>query len=665
MSVQALLQPQATSDFHPQTLQHSSAPQSYRASHSILSVASEPDALPHSQHSKPAHLMSPLFSQDPVSVRGSTLPAAKTESNGDDLPLGAQPRQTRLKKEASLRRKSASLHAADPLSTIVLKPSIHVETNAHTRNQQSRASSSSYNKRLEPKSHKPATVNSQQPQLKTGKIKKRNPKTSRRGNDKKRTASNGRKILSQSLIDLSGDEDSDVDFQSKARTRSQSNRNAMPNSVRKESSDDSSSGKPRKRKLEKEANNSSSDRNTPGDNEISSKIASKRRRTTTQQPETGAANVGVRQSPRLAENREAASQSRREPSRSNCEAVSDKQKRKHASSSEHLDNISNDKPMMEKGYNTDSSDDFLPTSERSEQFEKQKAKWRDLRENKRKSSATDKEKATPRKSKSKKRKRTGGKKSASDGEFTDDCVEDGSSDSDSQRPSQKESQPLEVKITSLSTLRRRRKTDFEEERKHLSTDELSDLRLAFVNHYPPPPSNAQAQGRFEMKYGREMSQSMIKGIWEKELKSWSERWWTLYTEFNKEARGKKLAKPVDKNPTITTTEAAQWAQEFYNVNGEARRQQDSVLTPTEEKTSRQPVEDVNSSAGELNGGVAKTTKAADEAVNDKPTPAQSICDATNSRVESDQRAEALKSSNSEDSDFVVSTQVIGTQSRDS
>lgn len=108
-------------------------------------------------------------------------------------------------------------------------------------------------------------------------------------------------------------------------------------------------------------------------------------------------------------------------------------------------------------------------------------------------------------------------------------------------------------------------------RKRLSSEELSTLRLAFVKHYPPPPSNMQAQGRYEQKYGTEMSTQMIKGLWEKELKPWSDRWWALYQEFNDEARAKKLVKKPSVDPTIVSREAEKWAATFYKANGDARQ----------------------------------------------------------------------------------------------
>lgn len=107
-------------------------------------------------------------------------------------------------------------------------------------------------------------------------------------------------------------------------------------------------------------------------------------------------------------------------------------------------------------------------------------------------------------------------------------------------------------------------------RKKMSSDELTTIRLAFVKFYPPPPSNMQAQGRYERMYGGEMPPAVIRGLWLKELKPWSDRWWSFYTDFNEIVRAKKLEKPPDKNPTITEAEAMRWAKEFHKEHGEAR-----------------------------------------------------------------------------------------------
>ncbi|KAI0565920.1 hypothetical protein FGB62_13g235 [Gracilaria domingensis] len=223
------------------------------------------------------------------------------------------------------------------------------------------------------------------------------------------------------------------------------------------------------------------------------------------------------------------------------------------------------------GGQSDSSDDcedFVPTSERGRQFEAMKAKWNASRRAAGEQSTTPKKGAKRSTKKQKKRKRTPAKSNASDGDNT--RVDDQDSDSYSPNASQRGSQPLNVKITSLATGRRKKKVDYEDERKRLTENELSTIRIAFTAHYPLPPSNAQVQGRFEMKYGREMSQAMIQGLWEKELKHWSERWWSLYMSFNNVVRGKKLAKPVDKNPSLSKKEVEGWAKSFYEEHGDAR-----------------------------------------------------------------------------------------------
>lgn len=104
----------------------------------------------------------------------------------------------------------------------------------------------------------------------------------------------------------------------------------------------------------------------------------------------------------------------------------------------------------------------------------------------------------------------------------------------------------------------------------LTSEELSTLRLAFVKHYPTPPSNLQAQAGFERDYGILMTPKMVEGHWKNVLEPWSKRWWDFYGMFNDVARERKLLKPRDRDPTIKACEAARWAENFYKEHGDAR-----------------------------------------------------------------------------------------------
>lgn len=104
----------------------------------------------------------------------------------------------------------------------------------------------------------------------------------------------------------------------------------------------------------------------------------------------------------------------------------------------------------------------------------------------------------------------------------------------------------------------------------LTSDELSILRMAFVKYYPTPPSNLQAQARFEQLYGMTMTTKMVQGLWKNELEPWSKRWWDFYGMFNDIAREHKLLKPRDRDPTIKDHEAERWAKQFYKKHGDAR-----------------------------------------------------------------------------------------------
>lgn len=133
----------------------------------------------------------------------------------------------------------------------------------------------------------------------------------------------------------------------------------------------------------------------------------------------------------------------------------------------------------------------------------------------------------------------------------------------------------------------------------LTGEELSRLRLAFVKHYPTPPSNLQAQARFEQLYGMSMTAKMVEGLWKNELEPWSKRWWDFYGMFNDVARKQKLLKPRDRDPTIKACEAAKWAENFHKQHGEARipslddkgtpikpNDEDCVIESSEEKEVR-------------------------------------------------------------------------------
>lgn len=101
----------------------------------------------------------------------------------------------------------------------------------------------------------------------------------------------------------------------------------------------------------------------------------------------------------------------------------------------------------------------------------------------------------------------------------------------------------------------------------LSPDELTLIREAFVSFFPTPPSNMQCQGLYEAEHGREMSEAMIRNVWESTLKPWSERWWKLYHDFKSIVKQKKLEKPRDKDPTLKNGELTVWANSFYEKHG--------------------------------------------------------------------------------------------------
>jgi hypothetical protein len=99
---------------------------------------------------------------------------------------------------------------------------------------------------------------------------------------------------------------------------------------------------------------------------------------------------------------------------------------------------------------------------------------------------------------------------------------------------------------------------------------MSLVRLAFCVHYPPPPSNMAAAGRYELKYGRGMSKDMESALWVKELKPWSERWWSLYSMFGDVVREKKMAKSLDMCTNLSKADTKRWAAAFYKEHGDAK-----------------------------------------------------------------------------------------------
>lgn len=144
-------------------------------------------------------------------------------------------------------------------------------------------------------------------------------------------------------------------------------------------------------------------------------------------------------------------------------------------------------------------------------------------------------------------------------------------------------EPIQLSIKALPQRRRRsstRRIELEYLRNHMTGDELSILRMAFVKLYPVPPSNLQAQSRYEQQYGTQMPSNMVKGLWEMELKPWSDRWWQFYTQFNDVAREKKKGKREDRDPTVTKAEAERWAKEFHQEKGDARLPRAATETET-------------------------------------------------------------------------------------
>lgn len=121
-------------------------------------------------------------------------------------------------------------------------------------------------------------------------------------------------------------------------------------------------------------------------------------------------------------------------------------------------------------------------------------------------------------------------------------------------------------------------------RSRMSCDELSIVRAAFCKYYPSPPSNMEAQGRYEFTHGKSMSLGLEQSLWERELKPWSNRWWTLYQMFNDEVRDHKMKKSLHKSTAVSMSECNRWAKAFYETHGDARRHAGAPCHISEEKT---------------------------------------------------------------------------------
>jgi hypothetical protein len=106
----------------------------------------------------------------------------------------------------------------------------------------------------------------------------------------------------------------------------------------------------------------------------------------------------------------------------------------------------------------------------------------------------------------------------------------------------------------------------------LSEEEMARIRQEFCVHYPPPPSNMAAAGRYELENKREMTTEMRDALWETELKPWSDRWWMLYGMFTDLVRAKKMEKPVTHSTEVTRKECKWWAKAFREEHGDARPQ---------------------------------------------------------------------------------------------
>jgi len=70
----------------------------------------------------------------------------------------------------------------------------------------------------------------------------------------------------------------------------------------------------------------------------------------------------------------------------------------------------------------------------------------------------------------------------------------------------------------------------------MESEELRTLRIVFEEYYPTPPNNLQAQAQLETEWRRELTENQKNILWEKQLKRWSDKWWSFYHRFNDEAR---------------------------------------------------------------------------------------------------------------------------------
>lgn len=106
----------------------------------------------------------------------------------------------------------------------------------------------------------------------------------------------------------------------------------------------------------------------------------------------------------------------------------------------------------------------------------------------------------------------------------------------------------------------------------LSEIEMAFIREEFCVHYPPPPSNMAAAGRYELANRREMTKEMRDALWKSELKPWSDRWWMLYGMFTDFVRAEKMKKPLTSSTDVRRGECKMWSKSFRSQHGDARPQ---------------------------------------------------------------------------------------------
>lgn len=513
-----------------------------------------------SQQTEHAYMLRPLFPEDPKEIKDSPLPVPEKQKP-TGMSLRSVQRKAQTKEETPLRRKSAPLHTGDLLSTVPLKTSKHAKPCVDQKRERKARSSTAKEGVRESKRTAPQdTQRIVNPQVtksasRAGKVQKSPGILSR----------TRRKNVSMSLIVHSGDEHSSESSEGEEARQKNSIQQKRPQELRVRIDQDA---KKRKRTSNKNVHDSDDD-----DFETDRKqcLSRDREKGRTNKGKTKHFREGSRKSPRLSKNIKG-SPSDVHPLGLSGRAKETKRYARNSKTTKSLDELGDNEGASANGNHSDSSDDFeIMESDRRKEFDDKRKKWRESQQAKKGTPNSQRKRAKAKHNSQSTKRRRVSDKSNSEVESTDSRVDEPTSDSESPNASQRGSQPMEINFTSLSTKpRRRRKTDYSDERKRLNQEELSTIRLAFVKHYPPPPSNAQAQGRFEMRYGREMSQAMIQGLWENELKHWSDRWWEFYTQFNKVAREKKLQKPVDRKPTITAKEAEAWAQMFYEAHGDAR-----------------------------------------------------------------------------------------------